>query len=60
MNETTAPSASPPPGELRSVLEEKRAELLSRIEQFGASPTEMSNLNFGKRSATGPRTPWNG
>ena len=37
-----------------SLLEEKRAELLTRIEQFGASnPAETSNLNFGKRIGDG-------
>ncbi|MDQ6848290.1 MAG: TraR/DksA C4-type zinc finger protein [Candidatus Dormibacteraeota bacterium] len=53
MNETIDPSGTSPRDELSSVLEEKRAELLSRIEQFGASPTEMSNLNFGKRIGDG-------
>ena len=49
-------SASPPLpcGELRALLEGKRAELLSRIDQFGASdPAETSNLNFGKRIGDG-------
>ncbi len=53
MNETVDPSGASPRDELRSVLAQKRAELLSRIEQFGASPTEMSNLNFGKRIGDG-------
>lgn len=39
---------------VREVLEGKRAELLERIEQFGASdPAETSNLNFGKRIGDG-------
>ncbi len=47
--------ASPrlPPAELRALLEDKRAELLSRIDQFGATPAEMSNLSFGKRIGDG-------
>jgi DnaK suppressor protein len=54
MDETgTAPRALPL-DKLRAVLEEKRAELLNRIEQFGASdPAETSNLNFGKRIGDG-------
>lgn len=49
----SAPRALPL-DELRAVLEAKRAELLSRIEQFGASdPAETSNLNFGKRIGDG-------
>ncbi len=37
-----------------ALLEERRAELLGRIEQFGASdPAETSNLNFGKRIGDG-------
>jgi DnaK suppressor protein len=54
MDETgTAPRALPL-DELCTVLEEKRAELLNRIEQFGASdPAETSNLNFGKRIGDG-------
>ncbi len=52
--EDNGTSASLPLGELRAALEEKRAELLSRIEQFGASdPAETSNLNFGKRIGDG-------
>jgi DnaK suppressor protein len=42
-----------PLDELRFLLEEKRADLLARIEQFGASPTEMTNLSFGKRIGDG-------
>jgi DnaK suppressor protein len=42
-----------PLDELRSLLEEKRDDLLARIEQFGTSPTEMSNLSFGKRIGDG-------
>ena len=54
MNETGEASGALPLDELRSVLEQKRAELLSRIEQFGASdPAETSNLNFGKRIGDG-------
>ena len=38
----------------RPLLEQKRAELLARIEEFGASdPAETSNLNFGKRIGDG-------
>jgi len=40
--------------EVRAALEEKRAELLARIAEFGASdPAETSNLNFGKRIGDG-------
>ena len=39
---------------IRAALESKRAELLQRIAQFGASdPAETSNLNFGKRIGDG-------
>ncbi len=42
------------PDQLRRLLEEKRTELLTRIEEFGASnPAETSNLNFGKRIGDG-------
>jgi DnaK suppressor protein len=41
-------------GAIRAVLESKRAELLQRIAEFGASdPAETSNLNFGKRIGDG-------
>jgi DnaK suppressor protein len=54
MDETGTEPRALPLDELRAVLEEKRAELLSRIEQFGASdPAETSNLNFGKRIGDG-------
>ena len=51
----TDPAADPvPPEQVRTLLQEKRAELLTRIEQFGASnPAETSNLNFGKRIGDG-------
>jgi DnaK suppressor protein len=40
--------------EVRSLLVGKRAELLQRIAEFGASdPAETSNLNFGKRIGDG-------
>jgi DnaK suppressor protein len=40
--------------ELRTSLEERRAELLARIEGFGAAdPAETANLNFGKRIGDG-------
>jgi DnaK suppressor protein len=51
MSETGDPALSV--DELRSLLEHRRAELLTRIEQFGATPAEMSNLNFGKRIGDG-------
>ncbi|HEY7927503.1 MAG TPA: TraR/DksA family transcriptional regulator [Candidatus Dormibacteraeota bacterium] len=39
---------------MRTVLEAKRAELLRRIDEFGATdPAETSNLNFGKRIGDG-------
>jgi hypothetical protein len=39
---------------VRTVLEAKRAELLRRIDEFGATdPAETSNLNFGKRIGDG-------
>jgi DnaK suppressor protein len=39
---------------IRAALESKRAELLKRIAEFGASdPAETSNLNFGKRIGDG-------
>jgi DnaK suppressor protein len=39
---------------IRAALESKRAELLQRIAEFGASdPAETSNLNFGKRIGDG-------
>ncbi len=53
MTETGDSPRALPLDELRSVLEQRRAELLARIELFGASPTEMSNLNFGKRIGDG-------
>lgn len=40
--------------EVRALLEERRAALLERIAQFGASdPAETANLNFGKRIGDG-------
>src|ERR1700704_6501161 len=40
--------------EIRAALESKRAELLQRIAEFGASdPAETSNLSFGKRIGDG-------
>lgn len=54
MDETGAAPPALPLENLRTLLEEKRAELLRRIEQFGASdPAETSNLNFGKRIGDG-------
>lgn len=54
MDEDGAAPPTLPLDDLRTLLEEKRAELLSRIEQFGASnPAETSNLNFGKRIGDG-------
>ena len=48
-----APSVLPL-DELTTELENRRAELLRRIEKFGASdPAETSNLNFGKRIGDG-------
>ncbi len=44
----------PEQDEIRAVLERKRAELLERIAEFGASDSaETSNLNFGKRIGDG-------
>jgi DnaK suppressor protein len=41
-------------GDLRTVLDDKRTELLARIAQFGASdPAETANLSFGKRIGDG-------
>jgi DnaK suppressor protein len=43
-----------PTADVRAALEEKRAELLARIAQFGANdPAETANLNFGKRIGDG-------
>jgi DnaK suppressor protein len=54
MDDTDLGADEPSPDQLQSLLEEKRAELLTRIEQFGASnPAETSNLNFGKRIGDG-------
>lgn len=54
MDEAGATPRALPLDDLRTLLEEKRAELLTRIEQFGASdPAETSNLNFGKRIGDG-------
>ncbi len=53
MDDTDPAAAALSPAQLRALLEEKRAELLSRIEQFGATPADMSNLNFGKRIGDG-------
>jgi DnaK suppressor protein len=39
---------------VRASLEERRAELLARIEGFGAAdPAETANVNFGKRIGDG-------
>ncbi|MDQ6855696.1 MAG: TraR/DksA C4-type zinc finger protein [Candidatus Dormibacteraeota bacterium] len=54
MDETGAAPRALPLDELRAELVEKRHELLSRIEQFGANdPAETANLNFGKRIGDG-------
>ncbi len=54
MDDNDPAAAAASPGHIRTLLEEKRADLLGRIEQFGASnPAETSNLNFGKRIGDG-------
>jgi DnaK suppressor protein len=54
MDDNDPAAAAAAPGHIRTLLEEKRADLLGRIEQFGASnPAETSNLNFGKRIGDG-------
>ena len=54
MDETDTASHEPSIEAVRRLLEGRRAELLDRVEQFGASdPAETSNLNFGKRIGDG-------
>jgi DnaK suppressor protein len=54
MHETGGAPRELPLDELSAELEGRRAALLRRIDQFGASdPAETSNLNFGKRIGDG-------